>query len=355
MPLVNEEQIKEVLSKSNSKLTLVSTKLDNPFGYGRIVKDKNGVLEKIVEQKDATDKEKKIDEVNASIYLVDLAFLKTALDKITPNNAQGEYYLTDIVEIAKSESVNADAICVSPASSVMGANSQSQLRTLEKIRREQIVEKFMAEGVEFEDSSTAYIDEDAEIKSDTFIGASTWLKGKVLIESGVSIQGNCHLKNCKVGNDTEIKFGTVIEDSVIESNCAIGPYARIRPGTEIGKDVKIGNFVETKKAKFLEGAKASHLSYIGDAEVGKSANLGAGTITCNYDGMNKHQTNIGSGVFIGSNSALVAPVSIGEGAYVGAGSVITTDVPKDSLAVARGKQKNIDGWARKKKAQENKG
>ena len=349
MPLVSEEQIKEVISKSNSKLTLVSTKLDDPFGYGRIIKDKNGVLQKIVEQKDANETEKKVNEVNASIYLVDLNFLKIALEKITPNNAQGEYYLTDIVEIAKSESIKTDAICVAPASSVMGANSQSQLRALEKIRREQIVDKFMSEGVEVEDSATAYIDEDAKIKSDTFIGASTWLKGKVEIEVGVTIQGNCRLKNCKIGKNSEIKFGTVVEDSSIESNCAIGPYARIRPGTEIGSDVKIGNFVETKKAKFLEGSKASHLSYIGDAEVGKNANLGAGTITCNYDGVNKHQTNIGSGVFIGSNSALVAPVSIGDGAYVGAGSVVTTDVPKDSLAVARGKQKNIEGWAQRKK------
>ena len=172
MPLVSHEQIKEVLSKSNSKLTLVSTKLDDPFGYGRIIKDKDGVLQKIVEQKDASATEKKVNEVNASIYLVDLSFLKVALDKITPNNAQGEYYLTDIVEIAKNESIKADAICVAPASSVMGANSQSQLRALEKIRREQIVEKFMAKGVEFEDSVTAYIDEDVQIASDPFIGAS---------------------------------------------------------------------------------------------------------------------------------------------------------------------------------------
>ncbi len=348
MPLVSHEQIKEVIDSSKTKLTLVSTKLDNPFGYGRIIKDANGSIQKIVEQKDASDEEKEITEVNASIYLSDLDFLKIALEKITPNNAQGEYYLTDIVEIAKTQDVKADAICVSPASSVMGANSQSQLRALEKIRREQILEKFMSDGVEFEDGRTAYIDEDVEIKSDTFIGASTWLKGRVSIEQGVVLSGNCYLKNCEVGKNTEIKFGTVVEDSSIEANCAIGPYARIRPGTQIGSDVKIGNFVETKKAKFLDGAKASHLSYIGDAEVGKGANLGAGTITCNYDGVNKHQTNIGSGAFIGSNSALVAPVTVGEGAYVGAGSVVTSDVPKGALAVARSKQKNIIDWASRK-------
>jgi len=348
MPLVSHEQIKEVIDQSSNKLTLVSTKLDDPFGYGRVVKDSKGSVQKIVEQKDASEKEKEITEVNASIYLADLDFLKTALEKITPNNAQGEYYLTDIVEIAKNDGIKAEAICVTPASSVMGANSQSQLRALEKIRREQILEKFMSEGVEFEDSSTAYIDEDVEIKSDTFIGASTWLKGKVSIEQGVVLYGNCYLKDCKIGKNTEIKFGTVVEDSSIEANCAIGPYARIRPGTEIANDVKIGNFVETKKAKFRDGAKASHLSYIGDAEVGEDANLGAGTITCNYDGINKHQTNIGSGAFIGSNSALVAPVKIGQGAYVGAGSVVTTDVPEGSLAVARSKQKNIIDWASKK-------
>lgn len=349
IPLIDSAHLVQVLKNSQQKLTLVTCLLDDPTGYGRIVRNQNGAVVKVVEQKDANSEELKIKEVNTSIYLVDREFLEKALLELSPKNAQNEYYLTDIVGIAEKMKIEVDAICVSPIHKVMGANSQAELRKLELMRREEIVNSFMEQGIEFEDACSVYVDEQVEIGSESYIGANTWLKGKVKIGARVSIQGNCYLRDCEIGDDTELKFGTIIEESTIGKNCVLGPYARIRPESVLENNVKIGNFVETKKAHFAEGAKANHLSYIGDAQVGKNANIGAGTITCNYDGVNKHQTNIGEAVFIGSNSALVAPVKIADGAYVGAGSVITSDVPSKALAVARARQKNIEGWANNKK------
>ena len=349
VPLINSEHLSQALNNSKQKLTLVTCKLDDPTGYGRVVRDSRASVQKVVEQKDSTAEELKIKEVNTSIYLVERSFLEEALKKVKPQNAQKEYYLTDIVSIANQQGVVCDAICVSPEHYVMGANSQSELRKLEMIRREELINLFMDQGVEFEDSGSVYLDENVKIGAECFIGANTWLKGAVVLGPKVHLQGNCYLRDCEIGEGSELKFGTIVEESKVGKNCVLGPYARIRPESVLEDDVKIGNFVETKKAKFAKGSKANHLSYIGDASVGKGANIGAGTITCNYDGTDKHQTTIGEGAFIGSNSALVAPVVIGDGAYVGAGSVITSNVPSKSLAVARSRQKVIEGWAIKNK------
>lgn len=350
VPLIDSEHLKQVISNSKQKLTIVSCKLEDPTGYGRVIRDSKSSVQKVVEQKDASVGELKIDEVNTSIYLVERAFLEAALKKINPQNAQKEYYLTDIVSLANEMGVGCDAICLAPEYKVMGANSQGELRKLEMTRREEIVSSYMDQGIEFEDPRSVYIDESVSIAAECFIGANTWLKGKVILGPKVSIQGNCYLRDCQIAEGTELKFGTVVEESKIGKNCVLGPYARIRPGSILEEDVRIGNFVETKKASFAKGAKANHLSYIGDASVGKNANIGAGTITCNYDGKDKHQTTIGEGAFIGSNTALVAPVVVGDGAYVGAGSVITSDVPAKSLGVARARQKVIEGWATNKKS-----
>ncbi|HEY6139731.1 MAG TPA: bifunctional UDP-N-acetylglucosamine diphosphorylase/glucosamine-1-phosphate N-acetyltransferase GlmU [Thermoanaerobaculia bacterium] len=354
VPLPRVETLRRLLDEhvqQQNALTMLTMKPADPAKYGRIVRDADGSVLRIVEAKDATDDEKRIDEVNAGMYVFDAAGLFGHLRRITPNNAQGEYYLTDVVSMIREQGARVGAVIVDDPLEATGVDSRAQLAVAEAEIQRRVLDKLMREGVTFRNPSTVVIDSTVSIGTDTVVYPFVTLEGTTAIGRDCVIEPNVHLINVTVGNDVHVKTGTVAEDAVIEDEAAVGPYAHLRPGTRLGKHVKVGNFVETKKAVFGEGAKASHLSYIGDAEVGADVNIGAGTITCNYDGVNKHKTVIEDGVFIGSDTQLVAPVRVGKGAYVGAGSTITKDVPPDALALSRVPQKTVEGWAVKRRAQ----
>jgi bifunctional UDP-N-acetylglucosamine pyrophosphorylase/glucosamine-1-phosphate N-acetyltransferase len=352
VPLTRIETLQELIDEheqSGNALTLLTMKLDEPGMYGRIVRDASGSVQRIVEAKDASDEEKKIDEVNAGIYIFDAANLFDHLRNLSPNNAQGEYYLTDVLAVLRKKGQRVGAVIARDPVEALGVNSRAELATVEAEIQRRVVDTLMRNGVTFRNPATVVIDSTVSIGADSVVYPFVTIEGTTKIGERCVIEPGVHLINVTVGDDVHLKSGTVAEDSVIESEAAVGPYAHLRPGTKLGKHVKVGNFVETKKAVFGEGAKASHLSYIGDADVGADVNIGAGTITCNYDGVNKHKTVLEDGVFIGSDTQLVAPVKVGRGAYVGAGSTITKDVPPDALALSRVPQKVIEGWATKRR------
>jgi bifunctional UDP-N-acetylglucosamine pyrophosphorylase/glucosamine-1-phosphate N-acetyltransferase len=326
----------------------------DPGMYGRVVRDAGGAVIRIVEAKDATNEEKQIGEVNAGIYVFDSAHLFGNLRNLSTNNSQGEYYLTDLLAVLRDAGHRIGAVVASDPIEALGVNSRAELATVEGEIQRRVVTKLMSEGVTFRNPATVVIDSTVSIGSDSVVYPFVTIEGATTIGSRCVIEPGVHLINVTAGDDVYLKTGTVAEDAVIESEASIGPYAHLRPGTRLGRHVKIGNFVETKKAVFGEGAKASHLSYIGDAEVGADVNIGAGTITCNYDGVNKHKTVIEDGVFIGSDTQLVAPVRVGKGAYVGAGSTITKDVPAGALALSRTPQRVIAGWAARKREERSK-
>ncbi len=321
-----------------------------PYGYGRIIRDEKGVFRAIVEHKDCSENELLVSEINSSIYLVEISFLKQALKSLKANNAQGELYLTDIIAYADEHQFPTAAFIIDDYLEVSGANTRYELSLLEAHQRSLINKQHMLSGVTLEDSSQIYIDEDVVIGADTFIGAGTHLKGRTSIASDVEILGNSFIINTTIGSGAIIKPSCHITSATIAQNCSIGPFAHLRPGSKLHESVKIGNFCETKKVELHAGAKVNHLSYVGDAKVGKNTNIGAGTITCNYDGEKKHKTTISSDVFVGSNTSLVAPVTIGKGAVIGAGSTITKDVPDKALGIARAQQSNIDNWKNRKKS-----
>jgi len=357
VPLTRRETLQRLIEehrRSGNALTLLTMSLDDPALYGRIVRDPSGAVVKIVEAKDANDEQRKIREVNAGIYLFDGKHLAGNLKRLSTHNAQGEYYLTDLIGMLREGGHRVGAIVTDDPIEALGVNSRAELATVESEIQRRVVERLMRDGVTFRNPATVVIDSTVSIGPDTVVYPFVTLEGNTRIGNSCVIEPGVHLLNVAVGNDVHLKSGTVAEDAVIEDEATVGPYAHLRPGTELGKHVKVGNFVETKKAIFGEGAKASHLSYIGDAEVGADVNIGAGTITCNYDGVNKHKTIIEDGVFIGSDTQLVAPVRIGRGAYVGAGSTITKDVPPDSLALSRVPQKVIEGWAKQRRAERKK-
>jgi bifunctional UDP-N-acetylglucosamine pyrophosphorylase/glucosamine-1-phosphate N-acetyltransferase len=357
VPLTRRETLQKLIDeheRSRNALTLLTMRLDDPGLYGRIVRDSTGAVTKIVEAKDASAEEKKIDEVNAGIYVFDAEHLFENLRNLSNSNAQGEYYLTDLLAVLRNAGKRVGAVIVDDPVEALGVNSRSDLAAVEAEIQRRVVEKLMREGVTFRNPSTVVIDSTVEIANDTVIYPFVTLEGTTKIGNGCVIEPGVHLQNVTVGNNVHVKSGTVAEDAVIADDAMVGPYAHLRPGTKLGKHVKVGNFVETKKAVFGEGAKASHLSYIGDADIGADVNIGAGTITCNYDGVNKHKTVLEDGVFIGSDTQLVAPVRVGHGAYVGAGSTITQDVPPDSLALSRVPQKVIEGWATKRREEQKK-
>ena len=347
-PLISSEAIAPILEEDTKSLSIMTYEHEDPTGLGRIVRTADGSLQAIVEDKDCTKEQRLIKEVNASVYYVDKAFLTTALEELTPQNAQGEYYLTDIIGYGVNLGREVSACLCGAPEALWGVNTLVELSRVESLRRAQILEYHMLRGVYIQDPASTYIGEDVTIGADTRIGPNVMLSGKTSLETSVTIEGSCSLSDVAVGADVILRFACDLESATVGANSVIGPFARIRPGTEIKEGVKIGNFVETKKAVLEPGVKINHLSYIGDAQVGAESNVGAGTITCNYDGKNKHVTVIGERSFIGSNSALVAPVSIGDGAYVAAGSVISKDIPDSSLGIARGKQRNIINWANKK-------
>lgn len=352
VPLTRPETLQQLLAQHEAEknaLTLLSMRLDDPAMYGRIVRDDRGAVVRIVEAKDASEEEKRIGEVNAGIYVFDTAHLFDNLRGLSTKNAQGEYYLTDLIAVLRKAGHRVGAVITPDPVEALGVNSRADLAAVEGEIQRRVVAKLMASGVTFRNPNTVVIDSTVTIGNDSVVYPFVTIEGTTKIGSGCVIEPGVHLINVTAGDNVHFKSGTVAEDSQIEDDASVGPYAHLRPGTRLGTHVKVGNFVETKKAVFGSGAKASHLSYIGDAEVGADVNIGAGTITCNYDGVNKNKTIIEDGAFIGSDTQLVAPVRVGKGAYVGAGSTITKDVPAESLALSRTPQKIIEGWAKKKR------
>lgn len=347
VPLIAEETLNRLLEAAKeTELALLTVTLENPTGYGRIVRDVAGRVCKIVEQKDANATELMIKEVNTGIMAVNRACLERWLDRTNNNNAQGEYYLTDIIELAVSDGV--DVAAVSPASEeeVMGVNDRVQLAHLERHYQRDQAEQLMRAGVTLADPNRFDLRGSLVTGRDVLIDINVVIEGDVELGDGVSIGPNCTLKNSKIAANTEILANCVIDDAEVGAASVIGPFARLRPGTRLAEKTKIGNFVEIKKADIGVGSKVNHLSYVGDATIGSNVNIGAGVITCNYDGANKFRTIIGDDVFIGSDSQLVAPVEIGSGSTIGAGSTITRKTPAGKLSLSRSKQITIDGWLR---------
>jgi len=323
-------------------------RLSDPSGYGRIISNEENLALRIIEQKDASDEEKKIQEVFTGVLLVDGSLLKFALNQINNHNAANEYYLTDLVEILSSKGVKIDCIQANP-DEVLGANTKHELHELESILRKMSSEKLLEQGITLLDATRVDVRGVVVAGKDCTVDVNVIFEGKVTLGENVTIKSNVVLQDVSIGDNSIIESFSHLASATVGSNCNIGPYARLREGSEIGDNAKIGNFVETKKTKLGNGAKANHLAYLGDADIGDKTNIGAGTITCNYDGTNKHKTTIGKESFIGTNSSLVAPINIGKGAYVGAGSTITKDVPDEALAVGRGKQVIKEDWAKNKK------
>ena len=347
VPLISEATIQALISETTD-CCLLSMLPDDPTPYGKVIKDSSGHAIKITEQKDASDEERKIPEVFTGIMTVNGEMLVAALDEINNNNAASEYYLTDLVEILSLKGVKINCIQANP-DEVVGANNKQELHQLESILRNMKSEQLLDQGITLMDASRVDLRGEVSAGKDCSIDVNVILEGKITLGENVTIKSNVILCDVTIGDNSVIEAFSHLSSAIVGSNCSIGPYARLREGSEIGNNAKIGNFVETKKTKLGEGAKANHLAYLGDADIGDNANIGAGTITCNYDGTNKHKTTVGENSFIGTNSSLVAPVNIGKGAYVGAGSVITKDVPDESLAVARGKQVIKEDWAKNKK------
>jgi|TARA_B110000240_G_scaffold139251_1_gene154158 bifunctional UDP-N-acetylglucosamine pyrophosphorylase/glucosamine-1-phosphate N-acetyltransferase len=347
VPLIRPSTIEKILDVvTDTTMGLLTINLENPQGYGRIVRNGQQEITEIIEQKDASVEQLKITEVNTGVLALRSTQLREWLPKITNNNAQGEYYLTDLVAIARAEGVEVISVNPESATEVEGVNNRIQLSQLERAHQRQLAEVLMESGTSLADP--ARFDQRGELNAgtDNFIDINCVFEGSVSIGNNVSIGANCHIINSTIGDDVAILPNTIIESSVVGDRAVIGPFARLRPGTELGSDTKVGNFVETKKAVVGKGSKINHLSYVGDAQLGENVNIGAGTITCNYDGVSKHKTDLGDGVFVGSNSTLVAPIKVDKGGFVAAGSTVTSEVPSDSLAVGRAKQRNIKGWKR---------
>lgn len=330
-------------------LGLLTVTLDDPTGYGRIIRNAVDDVVAIVEHKDATEQEKLVREVNTGILALPAAALHDWLPRLSADNAQGEYYLTDVIAMAAEEGMRVRAIQPEAEQEVQGVNNRQQLAQLERWHQRQRADALMTNGVTLADPSRIDIRGELQAGRDVLIDINTIFEGEVVLGEGVEIGANCIIRNAHIGAGTRVEANSIIDGAVVAENAQIGPFARLRPGTEMAAGSKVGNFVETKKAIIGKGSKINHLTYIGDAEIGEEVNVGAGTITCNYDGVNKSLTRIGDGAFIGSNSSLVAPVDIGAGATVGAGSTVTKTVGRSQLAVARGKQINLDNWARPQK------
>ncbi len=347
VPLIKQDTL-EKLTKlvSENSLALLTLSLEDPSGYGRIERDDKGKVVAIVEQKDANESQLQINEINTGVMAVYGEHLQRWLPMLSNSNAQGEYYLTDIIALAKSDGVAIKTEQPANEWEVLGVNNRIQQAELERFYQQELAGQLMAEGLTLLDPARFDCRGNLEVGQDVVIDVNCVFEGDVKIGNNVSIAQNCSIKNAVIGDGCIIKANTVIEDAELGNNCEAGPFARLRPGTKLSNKAKIGNFVEIKKATLGEGSKVNHLSYIGDAQLGDHVNVGAGTITCNYDGVNKWLTEIGDNAFIGSNSALVAPVKIGKRATVGAGSTINQEVPDDHLSVARGKQKNLSGWSR---------
>jgi len=345
IPLIQKETLVNFYNeykKENADGIVLTAIFDNPFSYGRIFKENDGVL-KIVEEKEANEEQKKIKEVNAGVYIFKAQYLAYALGKINNNNEKGEYYLTDVIEILASENKKIISYSLEDSMEIQGVNSKVELALVSRVLRERKNKSLMESGVILIDPATTYIDDEVKIGKDTVIYPNVTIQKNTEIGENCEILSGTRIIDSKILNNVRIE-NSVIEESIIENGVTIGPFAHLRPKSHLKENVHIGNFVETKKSTLEKGVKAGHLTYLGDAHVGEKTNIGAGTITCNYDGKNKFKTEIGENVFIGSDTMLVAPVNVGANALVGAGSVITKDVPNNSLAVSRSKQIIKEGW-----------
>ena len=352
VPLLSSSTLQALLrvhDNERAAATVLTALVDRPYGYGRIVRSQ-GQIARIVEERDASPAERSIREINAGVYAFDLEPLFPALRGIASQNAQGEYYLTDLIAIYRRRHLVVASETVADPTEIRGINSRTELAEVGALVRQKKNEELMAAGVTLVDPATTYVDPDVLVGADTVIHPNVYLEGHTRVGAACEIHAGVRLVNSTIGDRVTILNYTVITDSTVGSEVRLGPFAHLRPGSEVGASAHIGNFVELKKTTFGAGSKASHLTYLGDATIGEGVTIGAGTITCNYDGVHKHPTVIEDGAFIGSDSQLVAPVRVGKGAYIAAGSSIVEDVPAGSLGIARGRQANIEGWVGRKKA-----
>jgi len=347
VPLIRTATLEAMLEKcSGSEMSLLTIELDDPHGYGRIVRDVDQQVTSIVEHKDASEAQLGIHEINTGIMCVPAAKLVTWLSKLSNDNAQGEYYLTDIIAMAVSDKIAINTVSATNSHEVEGVNDRIQLARLERYYQAMQAEKLMQQGVTLRDPARVDVRGEIACGQDVVIDINVIIEGKVNIGDNVQIGPNVILKDCSIGAGSIIEANCVIEQAIVGEQCSVGPFARLRPGAKLAAKAKAGNFVEIKNAEIGEGSKVNHLSYIGDTSMGADVNVGAGTITCNYDGANKHRTIIGDNAFIGSNTAIVAPLEVGAEATIGAGSILTTDAETAALTLTRSEQKTIKGWKR---------
>ena len=350
VPLVPTALMQKLTDQAaHGELAILTVTLGDPSGYGRIVRDAQGNIEAIVEHKDANAQQLQIKEINTGILAAKASLLNAWLPRIESNNAQGEIYLTDIVAMAAADGVAINYLQPDFPQQTQGVNDRLQLAQLERWYQLQQAHQLLRDGVQLADPARFDLRGELSVGQDVYIDINVIFEGQVSLADGVHIGPNCHIKDCSIGAGTQVLGNSMIDSAQVAEHCTIGPFARLRPGTVLADQAKVGNFVETKKTYLGKGSKANHFTYLGDTTVGEKVNIGAGTITCNYDGVNKFKTTIGDGAFIGSNSALVAPVNIGKGATVGAGSTISKDVADGQLAIARGKQRNIASWPKPEK------
>ncbi len=352
MPLISTKSLEKLVSlheSSKATLSMLTVNINEDNSYGRIIRNSEGQIIDIRERKDCSAEEAKIAEKNPGVYFVEAAFLFSALERIENKNAQNEFYLTDIVKIAAEEGQTISSIACGDANEAMGVNDLSDLMQVNEILRKKTISDFAKQGVKFLAPESVVIDPEVQIGKGTSIGPSVQISGQTKIGENAVIEGTAQIKDALIGDNCHLKLGTYITKAVLENNVTVGPFAQIRPDSHLQQNVIIGNFVELKNAKLAEGAKANHLTYLGDCEVGQHSNIGAGTITCNYDGVKKSRTTIGKNVFVGSNTALVAPVTLGDSSVIGAGSVITKDVEAEALALTRAPLMSKSGWARNRK------
>jgi len=355
VPLITSETLKKLITTTpEESVGIITATLDNPFGFGRIIRDQENNITRVVEEKDTNAFEKKLQEINTGIYFICAKHLKKWLPHLTPQNTQQEYYLTDVISKAWEENIPIHSIQPADTHEILGVNNRIQLAELERYYQRSMAEYYMKKGVTFYDPNRFDLRGELSIGTDVIIDINVIFEGKVTIGNHCTIGANTILRDVTLKDNVHIKANCVLEGAIIDSNSVIGPFARLRSGTHIAENVEIGNFIEIKNSLIGSFTKAHHVSYLGDSEIGKKVNIGAGTITCNYDGANKHKTVIGDEVFIGSNTELVAPINIGEGATIGAGSTITRDAPAHQLTLSRVEQFSIAHWQRKKKIEQEK-
>ena len=347
VPLTRSHTLDELLSHAGAKaMSLLTVMLDDPTGYGRVIRDSKEQVQKIVEQKDASKKELLVRECNSGVMAMQAKLLKGWLSRLNNDNAQGEYYLTDVIAMAVKDGVKVNPQVVASPAEVLGVNDKLQLAEVEAVYRRDRARELMVAGVTVVDPARIDIRGDVKVGKDVYLDVNVVLEGQVSLGDRVRIGPNCVIRDCQIAEGTEVFANSVLDRATIGPDCHIGPFARLRPSSTLARGVHIGNFVEIKNSQIAEGSKANHLTYLGDSTIGSKVNVGAGTVTCNYDGVNKSRTQIEDGAFIGSGSMLVAPVKVGENATIGAGSTITKDAPPGKLTVARGKQVTIDAWKR---------